>query len=177
MTTNRAGCFTSDEIAFIVRCSGRGLTSRQATAELNARFGHQRGHGSVIRIARTAGANFGYTKVHPHSSPRPGAPHAEPKSRITWRERENRFCFQPPIPAGLAPIDLAGRDDEPAPRGRAGAFGRGCKWIHGEPRSEAWQQCNHKRLQGKSYCAHHYQRTIRPRIIAVEAAKNKEGTQ
>lgn len=165
MNTKRAGYFTSDEIAFIVRCSGRGLTSRQATIELNARFGHQRGHGAVIRIARTAGARFGYTRIHPYSSPRPSTPleEAAPHS-VSRRERENRFCFQPPIPSDMDEIDLERRDDEPAPRGRAGEFGRGCKWIFGEPRSEAWQQCNQKRLQGKSYCAHHYPRTIRPAL-------------
>ncbi len=149
--------YSAAEIAFIVRCAGQGLSAREAAARLNAKFGNGRARTSLIRIASLNGAPFGYTRVHPTSQPRPSLheevpppPRAELPLRAAFWLRRDAFT------------DLVRRDDEPPALGPLGQFGAGCKWLHGDPCSEAWQQCGHRRARRSSYCAYHRARTVRP---------------
>lgn len=49
---------------------------------------------------------------------------------------------------------------EPAPIGPMNDFPIwGCRWIHGDPVTEAWQCCAVPTLPHSSYCAHHEART------------------
>ena len=173
--------FNDAEIAFVVRCAGRGLTARQATEELNAKFGSTRIRESVIQIARRCGAPFGHTKIHPPTQHHPGSPGsalcAKANLEAMRSYRTSSLFVQPPILSGNAAADFERRDDEPEPRGRCGEFGKGCRWINGDPRSEAWRQCGHKRVAGSSYCLHHRERTICPRTMVSETLENKEGTK
>jgi len=173
--------FNDAEIAFVVRCAGRGLTARQATEELNSKFGSTRIRESVIQIARRCGAPFGHTKIHPPTQHPPASPvsalRAKANTEVARSYHTSSLFVQPPILSGSAAADFERRDDEPEPRGRAGKLGRGCKWINGDPRSEDWRQCGHKRAAGSSYCLHHRERTICTRTILSETPENKEGTK
>ena len=160
--------FSGDEIAFIVKCAGAGLTARAATARLNAKFGKGRKRGSLITIARKLGAPFGFTKTQPAGVAKLAESLKIDRGNVAGRhERTTRFSFQPVLAPGLRGgqlVDLERRADEPAPLGPRGEFARGCKWIDGEPRSQTWQQCGHKRAPASAYCEYHRTRTIRLRM-------------
>ncbi len=160
--------FTAGEIAFVVKCARQGLTGKNTTVCFNAKFGAARGHGAIFHVARENGAPFGYRRAHV-SVPRrasPGAP--EVTSAELRHERPFQFSFQPalmPAIRGGQLVDFERRADEPAALGPPGDFAPGCKWIHGEPRADAWRQCGHKRAPASAYCEYHRTRTVRIRTV------------
>ena len=170
---NRGGrvrFYSAAEIAFIVKCAGQGLSAREAALRLNAKFGNGRARPSLIRIASLNGAPFGYTKVHPTSQPRPSwcadvppPPRVDAPLRAAFWFRRDAFT------------DLVRREDEPAVLGPRGQFGVGCKWLHGDPCTEEWQQCGQRRARGSSYCAYHRARTVRPRLVPPVPEEKAKG--
>jgi GcrA cell cycle regulator len=62
--------------------------------------------------------------------------------------------FEPKV---VAPLD------EPAALGPIGDFPKsGCRYIHGDTRTDAWQMCAHERVCKSSYCAFHRALLIAP---------------
>lgn len=95
------------------------------------------------------------------------------RKRDTSGPRVNPFRAprQPkPQPIKLAPPPAF----EPLPVGPLNDFpaGNGCRWIHGDPRTE-WRCCGVSQKIGSSYCSHHDARSESPRtpppVLAVAA--------
>jgi hypothetical protein len=170
--------FTGDEIAFIVKCARQGLTGKNTTLRFNAKFAAARSPGSVFHVARENGAPFGYRRggFSAPSLANSGAPSVTVAQ--LRHESPFHFSFQPAMhPAtrrGGQLIDFERRADEPPALGPRGEFARGCKWIHGEPQSDAWQQCGHKRAAASAYCAYHRARTIRVRTNLSSSSRGED---
>jgi hypothetical protein len=103
-------------------------------------------------------------------------PH-EKSRRARGKRRRRSHWLQPPAFIATCLTDLEHRSGDPLPRGAPGAFGRGCKWIHGDPQSRKWRQCGRPRLKRSSYCPHHYERTIRVRTLAEGGPANEESVE